>query len=112
MYMCGLEQSKGEPRQCVYMGGIESGIVSFFYKKNMRVFILLGEKIILLPESYTSPLRQMAMPSHANFLIPRITILLARIMCPIRVLGSITQVWMMPKDWLGEAVLILCLEYD
>jgi hypothetical protein len=98
MYMCGLEQSKGEPRQCVYMGGIESGIVSFFYKKNMRVFILLGEKIILLPESYTSPLLQMAMPSHENFLILRITILLARIMHPI--IAS------------GEAVWIPCLKHD
>jgi hypothetical protein len=108
-----LEQSKGEPRQCVCIsGGIESGIVSSFYMENMRVFILLREKIISLPESYTLPLLYMALPSYANFLILRIIILLARIMHPIIASGSITQVRVMPKDWPSEAILILCLKCD
>jgi hypothetical protein len=54
----------------------------------------------------------MAFPSHANFLILSITILLAGIMHSIIASGSITQVQMVPEDWPGEAVLILCLERD
>jgi hypothetical protein len=38
------------------------------------------------------------LPSHANFLIPRITILLAGITHPVIALGSITQVQMVPED--------------
>jgi hypothetical protein len=53
----------------------------------------------------------MALPCHANFLIPGI-VLLAGIMHPTIALGFITQVWMMAEDWPGEAILILCFECD
>jgi hypothetical protein len=66
--------------------------------ESRRVFILLSETIIALLESYTSPLLWMPLPSHANFLLPKTTILPAEIKHPIIVSGN--------------AILIPCLECD
>jgi hypothetical protein len=111
IYVQFITEQVGTKTECVY-GRNRVRDCMILLQENMAVFILLGEKIILLPESYSSPSLQIPMPNHANFLITRITFLRAGIMHPIIASRSITQVQMMLKVWLGEAFLIPFLECD